>query len=397
MCIGRRIIAALLAAAGLVHAARAGFVDQSLTETFFGADLGGGRIVSGNATPGRGGLHLEADSRIRFTFPRARRLDRGAVQIRFTPPPPPSAAIPTMLADDECMCALKVRTGAGEIEISERFVRIQRYDRSGTTIDTVYSRRTSPMRRSQEYHLSVRLRSGRVTALVDGDEVAAHDAYPGDLGLVDITTYKKPFTISEFSVTALAAETLMVDTRRRIVEAGGRYRPAHFNTGNGIRNHHFITWKTSPAGDHGLIAIYATDSAIHRALTDIGAQAGNNLRRETWTDRASDESRAPDLRAQGSRVKVRLLWNDTAFTPGDLLRLVAGAPLEFRFAGNMNRAAHWRSGCIACLQSCPAGQVVNARHTIRDLMKGRSVFSVETRTPLQQEDEVVVQFSLEEQ
>ena len=57
-----------------------------------------------------------------------------------------------------------------------------------------------------------------------------------------------------------------------------------------------------------------------------------------------------------------------AYHLSDVLEDSGGHGFDFRFGGNLAYVKNWKSGCVACLYSCPGGKVSNASYTIREFV-----------------------------
>ncbi|HBP17388.1 MAG TPA: hypothetical protein DEA08_06305 [Planctomycetes bacterium] len=139
--------------------------------------------------------------------------------------------------------------------------------------------------------------------------------------------------------------------------------------------HHLITWEGGKAGGKPLLQTPVPDGLVLEALESLGAKPGNNLREEAWTQRKDPKSKAPDVRAEGTRLTLTLVLADGKRRPvTDLLVDVDEHGYQWRLAGNRKLIGVWRSGCVVCLQSCPGSKIANARATMRDLEQERSRF-----------------------
>ena len=132
--------------------------------------------------------------------------------------------------------------------------------------------------------------------------------------------------------------------------------------------YHLIVWKGGGAAAASLFRAEVTDRAVLAALQNLGAQPGNNLKADCWECRREPRHAAPEIRAEGSPVKVEVLWpgKSESIPVYRLFKDVAETDVDFRFAGNEALIDVWKSGCIACLYSCPGGKLSNAAYTIRD-------------------------------
>lgn len=139
--------------------------------------------------------------------------------------------------------------------------------------------------------------------------------------------------------------------------------------------HHLITWESGKAGGKPLLQTPVPDGLVLEALEALGGKPGDNLREEAWTQRKDPQSKAPDVRAEGTRLTLTLLLPDGERRPlTDLLVDVDERGFQWRLAGNRKLIPVWRSGCVVCLQSCPGSKIANARATMRDLAQERSRF-----------------------
>lgn len=139
--------------------------------------------------------------------------------------------------------------------------------------------------------------------------------------------------------------------------------------------HHLVTYADGRAGKKALLRTPVSDAAVLDALEQLGGEPGDTLREAAWTKRADPEDPAPDQRATGSRIELRLRLPDgTRRAVSDLLEDLDGHGFAWRLAGNRALIPVWRSGCVVCLQSCPGAKIANRQATIRDLHLGRSRF-----------------------
>ena len=173
---------------------------------------------------------------------------------------------------------------------------------------------------------------------------------------------------------------LQVDRQAREVRVLAELQPAAFSGGfiKWTPNYHAVVWKEGKASGEALLSAYADDASVYDALVAIGGEPGNNLTMAAWNDRKDPKSTAPDERVEGSPVDIFVWWPKLSrpLPLKDLLMDPAGRGIDMRFGGNKALIPEWRSGCIACLYSCPGGKVSNHAYTIRDYMKGTTRFSV---------------------
>ena len=372
--------------------------ERVLLETLFLSEDYEARMVEGSTRRGEaGGLILEGDSRMRFRVPEGAGVHDGTVVVRFKPPDLGSSKLlPTLSSPDDCYCALKVRTGLCEIELSDRWLRAQRFSTKTGAVDTILAQENLSPNRQEVMELALDIRDGVVLAALNGTPRLKAAGFEPDFRRIDLATYRHPFELSELTVAALTRDTLLVDKATHTVETAAIFRPGRFNRGTGLKNHHFVVWEGGRAGRHALFATYASDSTIHQALVAAGAEPGNNLTQETWDKRNDPSSEEPDRKTRGSRVSLEILYGHSVYKPGDILVDTQGNPYRFRFAGNLDLIPQWRSGCVVCLQSCPGGKIGNATYSVRDLVREKTSFSLNKDVPFEKNEEVTLRFLVEE-
>jgi hypothetical protein len=145
-----------------------------------------------------------------------------------------------------------------------------------------------------------------------------------------------------------------------------------------MAGYHAIVWKGGRAGSDGLFVTEASDREILAALESLGARPSGNLPIESWEERKHSENPAPDMAIGGPPVEVlvRLPRRRDPVPLTSLLTDSAGRGLDMRFGGNAANIPVWKSGCVACLYSCPGSKIGNARYTERDFAKGATRFRV---------------------
>jgi hypothetical protein len=166
-----------------------------------------------------------------------------------------------------------------------------------------------------------------------------------------------------------------------------------FNAGTGQYNHSFIVWDCGSAAANALFTTTASDSAVFDALKSIGALPGDNLTLYSWS-KINSARRGPDQKAQGSPLKVEIVYAQRAFADSSVLHDEHEKPFDFRFSGNKKSSSLVRSGCVVCLESCPIGPIGNAAYTMRDLVRGIARFSVSPDLPFRENDEVTIRINL---
>jgi hypothetical protein len=148
--------------------------------------------------------------------------------------------------------------------------------------------------------------------------------------------------------------------------------------GMGMPGYHLIVWKDGKAAHAALFQAEVTDVQLLDAMEALGAKPGDNLPMATWDERDDPKSKAPDLIIAGPTVDVfvRLPGRNAPVPLGQILEDKAGKGLEMRLGGNRANIPKWKSGCIACLYSCPGSKLGNARATVRDYTKNPDRYHV---------------------
>jgi hypothetical protein len=187
---------------------------------------------------------------------------------------------------------------------------------------------------------------------------------------------------------------VVADSASGTVSVRALYRPAQFNRGPGLHNHHLIVWQGGKAAANALLVALSPDSAIHDALVSIGARPGNNLTADAWDKRGDPASLEPDRVAEGSALGMTIEKAGKVWQVTDIAVDQGSRRYALRFAGNRALIGKWRSGCVVCLESCPGSKVSNSTYTMRDLAKGRAQFAVKEVEGLVDGDTVVVRLSL---
>lgn len=187
---------------------------------------------------------------------------------------------------------------------------------------------------------------------------------------------------------------LIINTEEKYIEIPATFHPKQFNRSMGLKNHHCITWEKGSAAKKALFTTPVPDSAIHDALIKIGASPGDNLSNETWSRRNDAGSPYPDMLVEGSNVKVVFVKDSEVYQIKDFLIDEHGKDFDFRFGGNRTFIPIWKSGCVVCLQSCPGAKIGNHAYSIRDLVQGRSIFSISENSDFHEGDSFIIRFSI---
>ncbi len=354
------------------------------------------KVLSGDFSKSKLGIQLHADSRIKIRVPNGNKIRNGSIHLSFTPPKINRAMMPFLPSKDDCHCAIKIRTGRGEVEVSERWIRVQEYKKNMTNIEKIMADLSMQMEESgMTMELTLIVRQNKLSVLLNGKEVLTTPSFLYDFGDISIATYKKPFELSEFVVSAFERDTIIINREKRYVDVFGLYQPSQFNKTLGLRQHHFIVWDYGRAGINALFTTYASDSLIHEALVAAGAKPGNNLTMDSWNRRNSRSSSEPDKRVEGSSISVAVIYAGKTYSPKQILKDKNSRAFDFRFGGNLKLIPEWRSGCVVCLQSCPGGKIGNYTYTIRDLENRLPKFDIISSVPIKDGEEVQIRFQIE--
>ena len=144
----------------------------------------------------------------------------------------------------------------------------------------------------------------------------------------------------------------------------------------GMPGYHLIVWKGGRASGEALFQTAVTDVQILDALEALGAKPGNNLPMETWDDRKDPKSKAPDMIIAGPAIDVLVRVPGRA-EPLTLDQILTGQQgIAMRLGGHRANIPKWKSGCIACLYSCPGSKVGNAKATVRDYVRDPDRYQV---------------------
>ncbi len=178
-----------------------------------------------------------------------------------------------------------------------------------------------------------------------------------------------------------AANPMKVDKQAGEVRILAELQPEAFSGGwiKWTPNYHAVVWQEGGAAGEALLMSPVSDSAVYDALVSVGAVPGNNLTMASWNDRKDPNAKAPRMSVEGTPIDVLVQWEGLP-RPLPLKRLLVdpgGRGIDMRFGGNKALIPQWKSGCIACLYSCPGGKVSNRAYTIRDYIDGTTKFSVD--------------------
>jgi len=168
------------------------------------------------------------------------------------------------------------------------------------------------------------------------------------------------------------AAPLTVDRAARTVELAATVHADGFERRLlGMPGYHLIVAEGGRSASAALFRTAATDTQVLDALESLGASPGGDIPMETWEKRSDPASTAPDRIVSGPAVEVlvRVPGRAQPFSLGDILQDSKGQGVDLRLAGNRANIPRWKSGCIACLYSCPGGKLGNVNATVREWQK----------------------------
>jgi hypothetical protein len=205
-----------------------------------------------------------------------------------------------------------------------------------------------------------------------------------------------PGTFSTLARGHSGGDWLEVDRRARQVRFLARAHPDRFDEGR--RLYHLIASRGGGEHTRSLFTTQVSEQQIHQALIEVGAVPGDNLTKETYTQRRNPKSAEPDKRVEGSRLSLAIQTDSTTWLGvEDILEDPRGKPFSFRFGGHLELIPQWQSGCVVCLVSCPGGRVGNEAYTVRDWELGRARLSLRRNVPLREGQEVVISLGVVEE
>jgi hypothetical protein len=169
---------------------------------------------------------------------------------------------------------------------------------------------------------------------------------------------------------------LRVDADAREVRIQAVAHPAAFRAAlPPDHQYHLLVWEQGAAQGKSLFVTSVPDTAVARVFRELGADDGGGVPMAAWSLRWVPLVPQPDARVKGSPIDIRVAWEGRDAVPlADLLDDPGGAGVDMRFGGNEEHDAHWGSGCIVCLFSCPGGVISNAAYSIRDHQRGTTSF-----------------------
>ncbi len=188
--------------------------------------------------------------------------------------------------------------------------------------------------------------------------------------------------VMAWSCSSLPETDGSLDGGIRIVSEGEIRFPAVVNA-EGFENgsmprYHAIVFRGGRSAASSLFIASVTDVQVLDALESLGMQPGPGLSMETWDARQEPDHPAPDAAIRGPEVEILVMFPGSE-EPTPLSALLmdrGGRGLLMRLGGNRDNISAWRSGCVACLYSCPGSKIGNAAYSVRDWVDGTTQFRV---------------------
>lgn len=116
---------------------------------------------------------------------------------------------------------------------------------------------------------------------------------------------------------------------------------------------HALVFKDGKFGDKSVFQAMGDPLTFNKALVEIGAQPGENMKVDT----------AAENQVDGDILDVEVVTPEKTIDLNDAIIDSKGNKIEMRFGGNYAAAEEYKTGCLACLDSCPVGIVSN--HTYK--------------------------------
>lgn len=119
---------------------------------------------------------------------------------------------------------------------------------------------------------------------------------------------------------------------------------------------HMVVAESGQNKDSAMFVAYANQNDFHKALEQIGATPGDNVNMDN----------AGTVAVEGTPIEMNFNFEDSdeVLTESDIIVDGSGKDVEMRFGGNFDAAEELNTGCISCLESCPAGIISNAAHML---------------------------------
>ncbi len=136
--------------------------------------------------------------------------------------------------------------------------------------------------------------------------------------------------------------------------------------------------------DKSILTAFTSPADFHKALVDIGAKAGDNVKLDSLAGTT----------VAGDVLKVTVDIDGTTFDFSDVVKADPGKGWEPRFGGNLENAKAKNTGCILCLDSCSVGIASNAKYGYKEFSDGKVKFYGKQEILKEDKKPVIVSFEL---
>lgn len=146
---------------------------------------------------------------------------------------------------------------------------------------------------------------------------------------------------------ATTNQVLTVDKANKVVKVQAEVNAKYFTEST----RHGVVFKDGTNGEKAVLRALANPIDFYNALITIGATPGNNMKNK-------------GDKVQGSKLNVTVSWDGLAkeIPFNDIIKSSDVRPMDIRFGGNLETQKKANTGCILCLDSCPAGITSNAAY-----------------------------------
>ena len=153
-----------------------------------------------------------------------------------------------------------------------------------------------------------------------------------------------------------ATFTFTVDDTAMVVnEDAGTITMNALSTGYAESTIHAIVNQDGSNADKTLFTTAALSKDFYDALKQLGAEDGNNIALE------DDDG---IIEGTGLDVMVQIGGESCSFA--DLFTASEARDMDIRFGGNLDNNQNLGTGCVMCLESCPAGISSNAAYQYKE-------------------------------
>ncbi len=205
-----------------------------------------------------------------------------------------------------CHCAVKLRMGSVELELGERWFRVQTMD-STLTVDSVLVESESTPIMGRELFVSVNFQNGTLTLSIDDVPAFTVNAPRPNLHDLTISSFMGSFTISSFLIETDRIRDLIINEDSGFIDIPATFKPEQFNSFGTLKNHHLITWDKGEAAGNSLFTTLVSDKAVYYGLKKNGALPGNNLTVNSWKKRHNKKHSDPDIHAEGTPLELTII------------------------------------------------------------------------------------------